>query len=328
MTITLTPGLWCSETRWRSGIVLLVLLAAIGTATAAHATDFRLLSSWTPTYPGVPHIVERYVRKVEQASTGELRFFIVGPESIPPFDQYEATAVGVFDVVFTHGSFHAGSTGMGLVLDTIDADPASMREAGVWDAVDRHYQAQGLKLLALPVSRAGYQLLLRDPISADCDLAGRDIRGAAIHGALLESLGATPEQGKRDGFVWPTLYATDPAGLGNIRYYTRPTFGTYTHILLMNLATWNTLSAASQAVLLNEGVQIEVRTWKRSWDYAARAEGLLNQQGVQSTAFCGDTLALVPRHWADGVWRKVLRGDEGAVREVRELAREAGITPP
>ncbi|MEX2482050.1 MAG: hypothetical protein WD928_14430 [Gammaproteobacteria bacterium] len=307
---------------------LALILVVVSTVRAAHATDFRLLSSWTPAYPGVPHIVERYVRKVEQAGNGEFRFFIIGPDSIPPFDQYEATAIGIFDVVFTHGSFHADSTGMGLALDTIEADPASMREAGVWDAVDQHYRARGLKLLALPVSRAGYQLLLRDPISADCDLAGRDIDGAEIHGALLETLGATRKQGARDGVVWPTLHAADPAWLGDSRYYTRPTFGAYTHMLLMNLATWNTLSDESQAVLLNEGVQIEVRAWKRSWDYAARAEALLNQQGVQSTAFCGDTLTLVPRHWADGVWRTGLRGNDAAVHRVRELAREAGITPP
>lgn len=314
-------------------------LALLLMASPTYAADFRLLSSWTPDYIGVPKIVERYVRKVEEAAAGELRFVIVDPQAIPALDQFDLTAIGIFDMLFTHGRFHFDASAMGIALDTVEADPATARESGVWAAVDAHYQARGLKLLAMPVSRGGYHVLLREPISATCDLAGRRVRSTPNHAALLTALGAERvdlevaavdralDDATLDGFVWPALNAPDPAWLDATRYFTRPTFGTFTHLLLMNLATWNTLSPESQALLLSQGVVLEVRIWKRSLDYAADAEARLNQHGVQATALCGDTVAQTPKQWADGVWETAIARSGEEVRHLRDLARAAGITP-
>jgi len=314
-------------------------LALMLTLSPAQAAEFRLLSSWTPDYIGVPKILERYVRKVEEATTDGLRFVIVGPEAIPAFDQFELTAIGIFDMVFTHGAFHFPASAIGTALDTVEADPATAREAGVWAAVDAHYQARGLKLLAMPVSRSGYHLLLREPISAACDLAGRRVRGTINDAGLITALGAERvelpateveralDDATLDGFVWPTLNAPDPAWLDATRYFTRPTFGTFTHLLLMNLATWHTLSPESQALLLRQGVVHEVRAWKRSLGYVADAEALLNQHGVQATALCGDSVVRTPKQWTDGVWEAAIAHSDEEVRHLRDLARAAGITP-
>jgi TRAP-type transport system periplasmic protein len=318
---------------------LLCALALMLALPQAHAADFRLLSSWTPDYIGVPKIVERYIRKIEEAAAGELRFVIVGPEAIPVFDQFELAAIGIFDLLFTHGAFHVGNSAMGIALDAIEADPATLRAAGVWAAVDAHYQARGLKLLAMPASRSGYHLLLREPVSASCDLAGRRVRGAPNHAGLLTALGARRielpaaeveqalDDAALDGFVWPSLHAPKPAWLDTSRYFTRPTFGTFTHLILMNLAAWNTLSPESRALLLGEGVVLEVRIWKRSLDYVADVEALHNQRGVQATALCGDTVAQTPKLWADGVWEAAIAQSDEEVRHLRALARAAGITP-
>jgi len=308
-------------------------------APAALAVDFRLLVAWPADYLGVAKLAERYVRRVEAASSGEIRFLILGPDAVPAFDQLTPVALGIFDLVFTHGSFHRELTPMGVALDAIAADPARLREAGVWAAVDAHYQAHGLKLLALPAARSGYEFLLRDPIGADCTLTGRRIRASDVHHPLIEGLGAVPvtlaatevdhalDSGAIAGLAWPTANVPEASWLDAIRFATRPSFGTFTHMLFINLATWQALSEAERTLLAREAVALEVRSWKRSPDYASRIDAELSRHGIQATALCGDTLARVPGLWAEGVWRGVLAQDDGTLAHLRDLARAAGITP-
>ena len=215
-------------TRQRAAVLRFVLrwlaLGLLGCGPVA-AADFRLLVSWPAEYIGVDKLAERYVRRVEEASKSDLRFLILGPEAVPPFDQLTPVALGIFDLVFTHGGFHRDLTAMGIALDAVTADPASLREAGVWAAVDSHYQALGLKLLALPVARSGHQLLLRDPIGADCTLGGRPVRGNDLHDGLIAGLGGSTvplaateidhalANGSLAGLAWPTANALDPSWL-------------------------------------------------------------------------------------------------------------------
>lgn len=317
---------------------LCVGLAALLLAAAAAAADLRMLMSWSPRYEGVEQIAERYVNKVTAASAGALRFSLYGPQAAPARDQLALVQLGIFDILFTHGSFHLDTTALGLALDAVYADPASMREAGVWSAVEAHYEALGLKLLAMPVSRSGHHLLLRAPVAADCTLAGRRIRGAPVYHGLLRALGAEPDAmpasaaraalaaGTLDGVAWSALDPLEHGWYEATRYFTRPAFGVYTYLLLMNLASWNTLDDATRELLRARGVTLEVRTWKRSRKRAGHHDAALNRQGLQATQLCGEQAAALPHHWAESAWTFTIAQGGPAVAALRELARAAGVS--
>jgi TRAP-type mannitol/chloroaromatic compound transport system substrate-binding protein len=318
------------------GLVLSFLLGGVATVPA---TELHLLSSWPSEYVGVDRLALRYLRNVETASGGRLRFTHSGPEAIPAFEQFTPTALGIFDLLFTHGMFHLDASAIGIALDAVRADPASVHESGVWDAVDAHYQARGLKLLAMPVMTPGYVLMLRTPMEGACDLAGRHIRAAPLHHGLVEALGATAvdmpapavdgalAHAEVDGIAWPLLNALDYPWHTHAHALLRPSFGTFTHLVLINLATWNALEPADRDVLAEQGVALEVRAWKKSAKYTARVEGELLARGMQATLSCEATRETLEKTWSDGVWALgIARGGE-EVAHLRTLAEAAGITP-
>ncbi|MGE0486041.1 MAG: hypothetical protein AB7Q81_17975 [Gammaproteobacteria bacterium] len=325
--------------RRRPRLATLVIALVLGLASAASATELHLLASWPNEYVGVDRLALRYLQHVETASGGRIRFTMSGPEAIPAFEQFTPTAIGIFDLLFTHGMFHLDTTAMGVALDAVRADPASVHESGVWDAVDAHYQAHGLKLLAMPVMTPGYVLMLRTPLDGACDLADRRIRAAPLHHGMVEALGGAAVDLPApaidsalagttiDGVVWPLLNGLDYPWYEHAHALLRPSFGTVTHLVLMNLATWNALDADDRAVLAEQGVALEVRAWKKSAKYTGRVEDALLARGMQATLPCDATRAGLEKTWSDGVWAfGIARGGE-EIAHLRALAEAAGITP-
>lgn len=317
-------------------VALLVLLFGLA---PVHALELRMLMSWDENYPGVPQMAERFARKVDEASGGEVTFALTGPNSIPAFEQLQPVALGIFDLLFTHGGFHLDSTGIGLALDAIDADPDTLHSAGIWDAVDKDYQKHGLKLLAIPVAATGYQIFLREPVTQACSLAGRTIRAAPSYEHLVEGLGARPvslpigevhhalSEKTLDGVAWSTIGALGFKWYEVNRYLMRPAFGVASHLLLMNLDTWHNLPLDLQRLLLEEGAKLEQKAVTRFKKVAASEMNNLNVTGMQITSLCPKGARKVKRDWAEGIWTLATEKSGDEARALRELAQSAGITP-
>jgi TRAP-type mannitol/chloroaromatic compound transport system substrate-binding protein len=133
------------------------LAAAASAVDAQAATELKLLSSWNraewPTYA----VIDGYQKFVDEFSRGQVKIDIKGPETVPPFQQIQPVSAGVFDLLFTHGVYHAGSKGIALVVDAIENNPPKRREQGVFDFVDAYYQKHNnVKMIALvPISNSG-----------------------------------------------------------------------------------------------------------------------------------------------------------------------------
>ena len=317
---------------------LALLIGLLATASAG-ALELRMLMAWDESYPAVRYVAERYARKVDEASHGEVTFALTGPAAIPAFEQLQPVVLGIFDLLLTHGAYHLDTTGIGLALDAIHAGPRGLRESGVWDAVDRSYQTHGLKLLALPIVRAGYQLFLRDPIGPDCTLRGRRIRASPSYAALLGGLGAQAlmlpigevhaalAHKQVDGVAWSTIGTLPYQWYEVSRYLMRPTFGTVTHLLLMNLDTWQHLPLDLQRLLLEQGDELENTAYKRFKKVAGSEENELSVAGMQVTTLCLRQAEQLPRYWADSVWQIAIEHAGDEARALREMARKSGLTP-
>lgn len=298
---------------------LAAAVVALALAGAAQAKDLKMLSSWSPANKGTYLSETTFMKLVSETSKGALTVKRSGPEAVPPFEQVQPVAAGVFDILITHGAYHAGTTGIGMALDVVNGNPAKRRESGVWDTVDKHYQKHGLKAIAfVPQGELGYQMILRKPIGPSGDIKGFKIRGTVTYHPLIKTLGGAPvvipggqvysalEKGVVDGACWPTLGPLDLKWYEVAKYYVRPAFGVSTLLVFMNLNKFKALSKDEQTALLEAGKKLETEIYG-SFDGLARAEEQeLKKKGMSEVRFSKANEAKIAKSFEDGVWSLVI----------------------
>lgn len=316
----------------------LTLSAVLATSMAAHGAELRMLSSWDDTYLVVPKMAGAYIEMVEQASGGEITIGFNGPEVVPPFEQLQPVAAGVYDLLFTHGAYHSNDTGAAMALDAIDPDPEALRQSGVWDAVDEEYRARGLKLLATPALPDAYNLFLKEPIGESCNLEGRQIRATPSYIELLRQFGASSvvlppaeiysalERGVVDGAGWPVIGALDFRWYEVADYFLRPSFGTAVYPILMNLDRFEALSEDQQALLLDQGRRLETDVIEIIVDAAQEEEVALREAGMRETLLCEEAIDTLAQSWADGTWSVIANREPELAERLRTMSVEAGIS--
>ena len=239
----------------------------------ASATNLKMLSSWDSSHSASKHIAYVFQDIVKEKSDGDINIKAFGPEVVPAGKQVQPVSAGVFDLLFTHGLYHTGVTGIGAAIDAVDKDIEKRRESGVWDWIDNYYsKKQNLKVIAIAAAPSGYRLLLRRPMPESGSLKGQKIRALPSYRAIIERLQAIPtvvpfgelyssvEKGIVDGMIW--------TGVGVIGYKYHevapnlidPVFGSVSYLVLMNLDKWNDLSENEKKLLLDAGYELEKKT--------------------------------------------------------------------
>ena len=159
---------------WKSAVVAAVASLTFGGV--ANAQNLRLLASWDSSYAAVSDVLMPFVQKLENDTTAGVKIQIMGPETVPPFEQLDPVARGLFDMLFTNGAYHFNDTAMGMSLDAMSGTAGDLRDGGVFEAVDKGYQEIGLKLVAVLFDLNGYHIMLKEPVG-DNGLEGRRVRG-------------------------------------------------------------------------------------------------------------------------------------------------------
>ena len=313
---------------------------AVATAGVVEAASLKLLTSWNknnwPTYA----VLQQYLDNVKAIGGDTVKISISGPEVVPPFEQLQPAASGVFDMLFTHGVYHAGSKGIALVVDTIDMDPLKRRQVGIWDFVDKYYQKHNnLKLVALPAaSFAGYHMFLKEPLSPAGDVKGRKIRGTLSYHGVIRALGGSPvvlpgsqiysalEKGVVDGACWPAAGMLSMKHFEVAKYRVRPTFGSSNEPVLVNLDSWNKLNDKEKGVLLAAGRRTELEMpWVGS-QILADETGKLNEFGVKTLHLSPEKAALVKKAWSESLWAVARKCCADGADDLYKLAKNAGMT--
>ena len=317
----------------------LIAAASFALVSDVHGADIRMLSSWDKTNPAVTTVAEPFVKGVEAATKGSVKFIVSGPETVPPFEQLQPASTGVFGLLFTHGIYHYGTTGMAVGMDATRGSVEERRKSGLYEAIDRHYAKHGLKLIALPISATkGYHIVLRAPVSANGDLQGRKIRGTPSYHTVINMLGASPvvlpggevysalEKGVVDGAAWPASGVIGMRWYEVAKYMLRPSFGLNHYLLLMNMNTWNRLSTAEKDAIMAEGRKVE-EAWFKQYDRMVdEEEAELIKRGMQVTEMGPAQKTKLQAAWADAQWELVEKknGQEG--KDLRALLKSKGLT--
>ncbi len=316
-------------------IRIIALAISLGlSAMHAMAQEFRALTSWDKNYPVHPVVMNSFIKNVEAASNGRIKFTVSGPETVPPFEQLQPVGSGAFQFLFTHGAYHFGTTPILVAFEALNGDLAAIRASGITDVVDKHYQKYGLKLLGVPMTAdGGYHIILRQPIGPSGDLQGRKIRGTPTYGPVLKMLGGamviTPpaeiytalEKGVVDGASWPVLGALAYRWYEVSKFILRPAFGFVTLPIFMNLDAWNKLPEADRRLLLQEARNTEDRYLKASIPMMQEEVKELIAKGMSITQMGDAQKAKLRSAWEDGLWELAASKNPKDVEELRQYAR-------
>jgi len=319
----------------------LALCIFVGLPMSADAqTKLRLLSSWGknnwPTY--VP--IDNYQKWVAETSKGQLEIQIFSEEVVPPFQQLQPVTSGVFDMLFTHGVYHAGAKGIALVMDAIEYDVDKRRSAGVWNFIDQYYQKQhGLKLVSLPASsNQGYHIFLKEPLTAEGDFKGRKVRGTQSYHGVIRALGGSPvvlpggeiytalEKGVIDGAAWPAAGMLTMKHFEVAKFRMRPTFGTSNVPIFVNLARWGRLKPEEQKILLDVGLRLEKEMPAQGDAIQKLEDDELMKLGVKDVMLPKDKIDLINKVWSESLWEVTKQCCADGAKELREIALKANLT--
>ena len=312
----------------------------IASAFAAHAQDLRAINAFPESFVFSREIAEPFAELVAEESDGAVSIAFTGPDAVPPLEQFEPTQAGVFDILFTHPAYHAGTTPVGLAIDAIAADPAARREAGIIDFIDTHYQkTQGMKLIAAPpTGTVGFRYYLRDPIEGTPAFQGRNIRGTVSYHPMIEALGGAGvgmggghvhsalQTSAIDRAAWGRTGASDVIGHGVAGYMADPGFGQVGLMIFMNLDAWNRLSDDARAAIERAAERLEADSVARFDVLATKERAALLELGMKVTDFAPEEAAQLETLWSNGVWQVAEGGAPEAVGELRALAQSAGLS--
>jgi TRAP-type C4-dicarboxylate transport system substrate-binding protein len=317
---------------------LVVAASVMLSATPLMAKEFRYLAGWDKTYQFHAYITNPFIEGIEKASGGRIKFSFHGPEAVPPFEQLEPVAKGVFHFLFTHGAYHHGTTPIMTVAEVLEGTPETIHSSGLFDYLDKHYQKLGLKLISIPVTPYGaYHYILKAPMSANGDWAGRKIRGAATHKPVIEMLGGVMvilppaeiytalEKGLVDGAVWPAVGVLDYRWYEVAKYLLRPAMGANYEPIFMNLDAWNALSPDDRKIIMTVAREVEESWYKISPVVFKREEDALLAKGVQITEMGPSQKAKLRQTWMNGLWAVGMQANRASTQAVRDFAESKGL---
>jgi len=325
------------------GRVTLVAICGLALTFAAvkagHAETLKLLTSWgendKPSYVNAL----QFKKNVEEISGGKVKVEISGPEVVPPFQQLQPVSAGVFDVLNTHGAYHAGSKGLALAADAINIDVKKRRDSGVWRYLDEFYQKNHrTKLLGLGTQGThGYHCYIRQPLSPEGDWKGRKVRGVVSYHGVIRALGGEPvvlpigeiyaalERGVVNGACMPAAGMLANKHYEVAKFRMEPTFGSVNTIFAMNLAKWQGLGPEQQKMLLEAGAKTEKDMQKIGDEILAAERAELAKQGVKVTKLSAEKGKMIQQAWDKSQWELAQKCCGQAGAELHELARKAGL---
>ena len=239
-------------------------------ASASFAEDMKMLTAWGSNHSGTANMAYGYIDLVKEISGGNINITPSGPEVVPGGKQIQPVSAGVFDIIYTHGLYHTGDTGVGAAIDAVNGDIEKRRTSGIWNWVDAHYQeTQNLKVLSIPTATTGFRFFLKEPMDKTKKLNGTKIRALPSYNKIVGSLGGTAvvipfgelysaaEKGVIDGLVWPSVGAVGYKFHEVTPYLAEPVFGTVSYLIMMNLDKWNDLNEDQQTAMLEAGHKLE-----------------------------------------------------------------------
>jgi TRAP-type mannitol/chloroaromatic compound transport system substrate-binding protein len=290
--------------------------AAVALATPAIAQNrrqLRLASGWARNFPGFGTAVDRFAKRVADATEGRItiRVFAAG-ELVPPFEIFDAVANGTADMY--HGVefwWQSKSPAFNFFTTTpFGLTPTEMKTwiyygggQPLWDELSAQYKVKPFLIGNPGVQMAGW---FRREINSLEDLRGVKMRMGGFGGEVLRRVGASAVL-LAGGDIFPalqtgTIDATEWVGPWNdmamgfyrvAKFYYAPGWHEPSSNVSagINLDVWNSLSAGDKEILRNACyAENDLMECEFKFNDAMALDQLVNQHGVQLRTLSDDVL--------------------------------------
>lgn len=266
---------------------------ALGTAlllaaSAASAEDLKLADFQPATHPYVEKVYTPFAEEIAAATNGEvaITLFMGGELGPGPADQYNRAVDGVADLAFGLPGYTATNFPKTLLTElpgVIDAQSGTTTILANLDQLADEYRRT--PLIGLWSNAPNLLFMADTPVRSPADLAGKNIRVPSRNaGLVVEAWGGTPVS-----MPAPEIYNAMQTGVIDGAFIDATTLNTFrlsevvNHItegmdstissffLIMNRDSFNDLSEAQQAALLEAGKAASERAHAVQLDGAAAA---------------------------------------------------------
>jgi TRAP-type C4-dicarboxylate transport system substrate-binding protein len=283
----------------------------------------RAVSAWTKgTAFSIPF--ERYVERVNQTGKGVLQFNYLGggAKIMNVFDMGKSLRSGVFDVLNSTSGYYGDLMPEANVMKLKRVSYAQFRNNGGYDAFDKLLQQ---KVNAHWIARAKgdvpFHLYLSEqaPVVNKPDLKGLRLRVSPNYRAFFTALGATlvqtqpseiytsMERNVVDGYGWP-IQGIDELGLLPVtKRRIDPGFFVAPNEVLINLNTWNRLTAPQKKILDDAGQWMETWLDKYEQDENEKAKKLQADNGIQVVTLAPKDAAEYLRIAYESGWEEIAK---------------------
>lgn len=262
--------------RFLFGSVLALLGLNQFSAAIAQEVTLRAVSSFDEKTFFSRHF-ESFVEKVNAEGKGIVQInYIGGPKAIPPFEVGNAVRNKVVDMANVTGVFYTNIVPEAIVMSFSTLSTAEQRKNGAIDLMNRIMAPKGLIYQARLMENVPYHLYTNKGF--DGSLKGQKTRITPVYRDFFLSLGGTVvqtapgelytalERGVVDGYGWPIAGIFDLGWQERTRARVDPGFYGSENGILMNLSSWNALTAAQKKFLQ------EQFAWAESQNASYRSE--------------------------------------------------------
>jgi TRAP-type C4-dicarboxylate transport system substrate-binding protein len=286
-----------------AGTAGLAAAAGFGSAAFAEAVEITLI------HPFPDAIV--YTKSCKELAgklnaTGAVKITVRGGnEAIPMFNQPNAVRDGIVDMVCTPAAFYAQSIPENDAISTSNVSPAEVRANGGMALVDKlHGRYMKMKYIGWTDSGVGFYMYMASAPKFKPDglpdFSGVKLRDNPIYSAFFKALGASAhnmpatevysalEKNVVDAAAWTSIGLMQLKWDKFLRHRVGPEFFQSDIGVLMNLAKWNSLPAATRATI--EKTMIEHENASRAARQKERDEeqAQLAKDGMKQHALPGD----------------------------------------
>lgn len=319
----------------------LAAVALIASATmidAAQAESLRSIRAFPQNLPQIAELYYGFQEAVTEATNGEITFQDNGPETVPPFEQFEPLTQGVFDLLYTAPGYHQAETGVGVGISAIPetADPDLLTSSGIRDWLTEYYR-KNFGVFPLAVFDIGETtFVLRNPLEGDTRLAGQKIRSNASYEGIVRALDGAPvsmgpadayaalQKGTLDGVVWPEIATSEFKLFEVTNYLARPTFGKSHNAVFMNAAKFDSLRQDQKDAIIQAGLDLERDAKSFFAKQAEMQTATMLENGVEFTEFSPEVAAELDKLYVDGQREIAMRSRPEDVKALLELSGKHG----
>ena len=318
--------------------LIAVVFMVLTFSSSTFAAQLRMLSAFHENFIFNVGATAKMIQNLEEISGGKMKVAFHGPDVIPTFEQFQPLQAGIFDLSFIHATYHAGTISVGVGMDATLADPTKRRESGLFDFLDKEYNKLGVKLVALPPV-APYHFITRNPLSGNKpSLAGLKMRSNPSLQNTILALGGSPvtmaggdvytslQRGVIDGAAWTLVGVKDFKWQEVANYMVRPTFGSISMMIAMNLDKYNSLPPEQQRWIDEAGRKTELDSLEFFNNLIEEEIAFLQNQGMKVTNMHPEDKEQVEIYWNNGLWDMAKQSSPAAGPKFRELAIEKGMT--